>query len=243
MAQQYLQAGRNPAKSLLLVKTVRHPKPMPQQVVRDLMEVKVIELTAQAQKLTEDRLARLRASSSPLTPGSENWQDSEVVCWGCRQTGHIRRNCPHAKGSKRPAGRQRKAEENYSVIDSIIYGPTVSINGSINGHPISTLVDTGSAVTILHANAWKSSNSSNSTSLREPEWPVVAANGENLALGEATVSVPIGKTYVQHPVLVAHNLTQECLLSADFLTNQGCIVDLQQRVITRGEEAPFFQHW
>ena len=40
------------------------------------------------------------------------------------------------------------------------------------------LVDTRLAVTILHANALKSSNSSNSTSLREPEQPVVAANGE-----------------------------------------------------------------
>ena len=138
---------------------------------RDLMELKVSELTAQVQKLTEE-LARLRASSSPLTPGSENRQGSEVVCWGCCQTGHIRRNCPHAKGSRRPAGRQRKAEENYSVTDSVMYGPTVSINGSINGHPISMLVDTGSAVTILHANAWKLSNSSNSTSLREPERPL-----------------------------------------------------------------------
>ena len=55
--------------------------------------------------------------------------------------------------------------------------------------------------------------------------PVVAANGENLALlGEATVSVQIGKTCVQHPVLVADNLMQECLLVTDFLTNQGCII-------------------
>ena len=114
------------------------------------------------------------------------------------------------------------------MTDSVMYGPTVSINGSINGHPVSMLVDTGSAVTILHANAWKLINSSNSTSLREPERPVIAANGENLALlGEVTVSVQIGKTCVQHSVLVADNLTQECLLSADFLANQGCVVDLQ----------------
>ena len=126
------------------------------------------------------------------------------------------------------------------MTDSVMYGPTVSINGSINGHPVSMLVDTGSAVTILHANAWKLSNSSNSTSLREPERPVIAANGENLALlGKATVSVQIGKTCVQHLVLVADNLMQECLLGADFLTNKGCIVDLQRHVmITRGEEIP-----
>ena len=114
------------------------------------------------------------------------------------------------------------------MTDSVTYGPAVSINGSINGHPVSMLVDTRLAVTILHANAWKSSNSSNSTSLREPARPVVAANSENLALlGEATVSEQIGKTCVQHPVLVADNLMQECLLGADFLTKQGCVVDLQ----------------
>jgi hypothetical protein len=39
--------------------------------------------------------------------------------------------------------------------------------------------------------------------------------------------------------MVAENLTQECLLGADFLTTQGCIVDLQRRVmITHGEEIP-----
>ena len=81
------------------------------------------------------------------------------------------------------------------MTDSVMYGPTVSINGSINGHPVSMLVDTGSAVTLLHANAWKLSNSSNSTSLREPEWPVIAANSENLALlGEASFRTDLFST-------------------------------------------------
>ena len=92
VAQQHLQAGRNPAKSLLLELGSQDIEMSSQanataSGTRDLMELKVSELTAQVQKLTEE-LARLRASSSPLTPGSENRQGSEVVCWGCRQTGH-----------------------------------------------------------------------------------------------------------------------------------------------------------
>ena len=53
---------------------------------------------------------------------------------------------------------------------------------------------------------------------------MVAANDENLGLlGEATVSVQIGKTCAQHPALVADNFMQECLLGTDLFS---CVVDL-----------------
>ena len=83
VAQQHLQTGRNPAKSLLL-ELGSQDSEMSSQAnatasgMRDLMELKVSELTAQVQKLTEE-LARLRASSGPLPQGSENQQGSEVV--------------------------------------------------------------------------------------------------------------------------------------------------------------------
>ena len=59
IAQQHLQAGRNPAKSLLLElggqdSETSHQANATTGSTRDLIEVKVGELTAQVQNLTEE---------------------------------------------------------------------------------------------------------------------------------------------------------------------------------------------
>ena len=66
--------------------------------------------------------------------------------------------------------------------------------------------------------------------------PVIAANGEQLNIrGRSNVSLQVGAVQAHHPVLVARNVTQECLLGADFLEKFGCIINLQGWTLRIGE--------
>ena len=65
---------------------------------------------------------------------------------------------------------------------------------------------------------------------------MVAANGEKLdIIGQCKLSIKVGVSAKDHPVLIAKNLNQECLLGADFLIKRGCIVDLQQQILLTKE--------
>ena len=50
-------------------------------------------------------------------------------------------------------------------------------------------------------------------------------------VGRADVPISLGKTTVHFPVLVTSTLTQPCLLGADFLQNQGCVINLQDQTL------------
>ena len=73
----------------------------------------------------------------------------------------------------------------------------------------------------------------NTRSLEPPPSPVIAANGEQLEIcGLSEVNLRVGDICACYPVLVAKNVTQECLLGADFLEKFGCIIDLRGRTLT-----------
>ena len=89
------------------------------------------------------------------------------------------------------------------------------------------LVDTGSAITLLRQDVWSQAAS---PKLEDPERRVITANGEHLhILGQANVCISVGSVTVNYPVLVTSNLTQPCLLGADFLNEQQCLVDLYRK--------------
>ena len=68
--------------------------------------------------------------------------------------------------------------------------------------------------------------------LKDPGQHVVTASGEELViLGQADVPISLGTTTVSFPVIVTSTLTQPCLLGADFLQHQGCVIDLQDRTL------------
>ena len=67
------------------------------------------------------------------------------------------------------------------------------------------------------------------------EHPVFAANGEELDVaGQTVIATTLGKFTVDHPVLVVRDLTQSCLLGADFLQKYHCVIDLQEKNIDSG---------
>jgi len=92
---------------------------------------------------------------------------------------------------------------------------TVAVEGTVGERTTRILVDTGSAVTIVREDVWN--EAVDSQQLEPTTSPVIAANGEPLELqGRGDVTFRLGGIPARHPVLVASNVTQECLLGADF---------------------------
>ena len=100
--------------------------------------------------------------------------------------------------------------------------------------PTRMLVDTGSAVTILREDVWK--EAVDAQHLEPPLSPVVAANGEKLDVrGRSNMILQVGGIHTHYPVLVVRNVTQECLLGANFLENFGCTINLLERTLSTGD--------
>ena len=55
-------------------------------------------------------------------------------------------------------------------------------------------------------------------------------------MGQSSVPILLGSLTVNCPVLVTKNLTQPCLLGADFLNEQRCLIDLNEKVLKIGKE-------
>ncbi len=142
-----------------------------------------------------------------------------------------------------------------SAIESMKASPTsldqivaatnsaILVRGTLEGRNIDMLVDTGSAVTILRGDVWNEVSSLRDLSLEQPGRPVVAANGEYLRLiGETILTIEVGGLCAPQKVLVAENMTQECLLGADFLKKYSCVVDLgNQMLLAGGKSIPFLE--
>ena len=184
-------------------------------------------LSRQVQWLSEE-LAQMRGEGERSKPPKR----VPPICWGCNERGHLRRNCPRWRPP--PGDRQHNRSSKPQVpfsSSSMATEPAVSVEGFIGERPTKILVDTGSSVTILREDVWK--EAVNTRSLEPPPSPVIAANREQLEIrGLSEVNLRVGDICACYPVLVAKNVTQECLLGADFLEKFGCIIDLRGRTLT-----------
>ena len=186
------------------------------------------ELKEQVQQLTEE-VARLRATKQPAVTRSG------AVCWSCGERGHIKRNCP-SKRQVNPQPRARSSNPRVAAINS-----TLTVQGQVGGQPISMLVDTGSAACLIREDIWRRT-AKGQVALRPHTQAVVAANGGEMdLLGVTDMELQVGTIVANHPVLVARNLTQSCLLGADFLKKYGCIIDLHEGTFTAGNLSVRFE--
>ena len=114
--------------------------------------------------------------------------------------------------------------------DTAVYVP-----GHVGGHPVDMLVDTGSAVTLVHCRVLEKAKID--FKLGMVSEPVVSANGQPLDIkGKCELEIFLGGVSVVHPVLVAADVTQDCLLGIDFLGKHNCTIDLNGRSIKIGKE-------
>lgn len=114
-------------------------------------------------------------------------------------------------------------------------------NGKVNGVPTLLLVDTGSAVTIIHRRLWEQGQAS--TLQKVDGGPIVAANGQSLfILGQVKSHLLLAGGEFIYDVLVADDVSQDCLLSADFLTAHGFIIDFNSRMLCKGTCQHLWSH-
>ena len=84
------------------------------------------------------------------------------------------------------------------------------VTGAVNSVATAILVDTGSAVTILHKDLWEQSARS---ALEASLSPVTVANGQPLPiLGLGTVRICIADVEFVHQAMIADDVSQSCLL-------------------------------
>ena len=183
----------------------------------------MIELSRQVQKLSEE-IKQLRVASrehsNPMSDRRSNPrripERRRITCWWCGELGHIQRNCP----SKNNPLYRSPTKDSINTVHS-----SVSVRGWIDNVPMSLLVDTGSALTLIKEGICRAP-------LQHSDRVLVAANGSNLeVLGKASCNIRIQENSFPTPVLVVKGLSQPCILGADFLCNNHCRIDLARNIL------------
>ena len=153
------------------------------------------DLSQQIQLLTEavTRLStRVYGGENGSSPRSRRRrQAGPPVCWGCGETGHIRRNCPRNASREQENAKETVKSKSKGTL-SLATDTALSVDGRIEQRPTRMLVDTGSAVTIVREDAWQEALQEQQP-LEQVNYPVVAANGQQLELcGTGTAVVYVG---------------------------------------------------
>ena len=135
-----------------------------------------------------------------------------------------------ADGAGRPSAVTTKTQSSWSTIAS---NPTLVMVGKLGNRNTRMLVDTGSAVSLIREDVWRDIAQSSMDHLTQPARPIVAANGEKLDLiGGTELRLSVGDLDVPLSVFIAKELTQECLLGADFLKQHNCVINMRERTLT-----------
>ena len=105
------------------------------------------------------------------------------------------------------------------------------------GHPVDMLVDTGSAVTLVHCHVLEKAKTD--FKLGMVSEPVVSANGQPLDIKgkcELEIFIFLGGVSVVHPVLVVADVMQDCMLGIHCQGKHNGTIDLNGRSIKIGKE-------
>ncbi|XP_028412535.1 uncharacterized protein LOC114535422 [Dendronephthya gigantea] len=95
------------------------------------------------------------------------------------------------------------------------------------------LLDTGSAVTLVHKRLLDRVNQGEGMSKAQER--VVSANGQPLGiLGTCKLRIRLGGVDVYHTVLVASDITQDCLIGVDFLAKYDCKINFGMSSVNVG---------
>lgn len=120
-------------------------------------------------------------------------------------------------------------------IHSVVGDSAVYVLGQVGGQQVEMLVDTGSAVTLVHQRLMNKVHEK--VELHKVSGPVVSANGQPLDIrGTCDMHIRLQGVDVIHPVLVAGDVTQDCLLGMDFLDKHECKINFADKTLHIGGE-------
>ena len=150
------------------------------------------------------------------------------ICYSCSKEGHFTPNCPDQKNS----GNNRRglswgsqsSNQPYNQLHwahhviSTFSKSGVYVSGIVNHRKMSILLDSGSIVCIISEEIWKKSGT-NGVNLQPVHRTFTSASGSTIVvLGETGERLRIGDTRISFPVIVARNISHDCLLRIDFLS-------------------------
>jgi hypothetical protein len=117
----------------------------------------------------------------------------------------------------------------YSVTPT----PAYHVEGFVNNVPVSMVVDTGAAVTLLRKDLWLKTNT-NLMSWKGPD--LVGANGTSITVcGTVSVVFKIGSCSFSMEAVVSDGLTAEVILGLDFLEEHKCTIAAGHKLFTLGD--------
>ena len=113
------------------------------------------------------------------------------------------------------------------------------ITGSIGPSPVTFLLDSGAAVSVIRLSILNSQfrNQVIETGSTDP----VGTNGSPLdVIGQVTLPVNVGNFQSDQVFIVVKTLTVDCLLGADYLVAHEVLIDYKRSAVTiQGNEIPF----
>uniref|UniRef100_A0A5S6QMF2 RNA-directed DNA polymerase n=1 Tax=Trichuris muris TaxID=70415 RepID=A0A5S6QMF2_TRIMR len=122
--------------------------------------------------------------------------------------------------------------ENSGAVSSDIV--LLNVDGIVGGERQSILIDSGSAVTLVHKEAYR--RWSEPPHLAATECSILAANGSSIpTIGVCRVQFCFGTKTVCHPAYIVEGVPLSCVIGADFLMQHGCVVDAKRQTLTVGE--------
>ena len=110
---------------------------------------------------------------------------------------------------------------------------SIYVPGWVGNVAIDMLLDTGSAVTLIHKRLLDRVDKGKR--MYEAKERVISANGQPLQiLGTCQVRIRLGGINTYHNVLVANDITQDCLIGVDFLAKNNCLIDFESGLVKAG---------
>ncbi|KRX24442.1 hypothetical protein T07_7740 [Trichinella nelsoni] len=125
---------------------------------------------------------------------------------------------------------------NNTVVETAntINANLLTVVGTVENRQELMLVNSGSAVTLLRRDAYDSID--NPSPLNPSRRLLLAVNGTAInVLGVYEVRFRLGAAELGHLVHVVSNVSQRCLLSADFLSRHGCVLNFALGTLICGE--------
>ena len=199
-----------------------------------------------AQSYVQPTMPRNQRNRSPYPRDSQtsgSGQDArssgQIVCHGCKEPGHIRRNCPHLAGQPNPGPTFTSTPPSTSlqgprtnVLKSDL-SPTVEGKSVIvNNKSIIYTLDTGAEVTAISPGLYEELCKEGPIPLKKYHHPhaCLANGGTAKILGSIIVNLSLGSFSCKATLIVIQDLAVDCLLGLDVIRSHPTMSRLLKRL-------------